>query len=58
LLFVDVLAFRQYLIHGTIPEKYLKKIEETKSVVNNALSSVTEEMLKKEYPLLVFETKT
>ena len=32
LLFIDVLAFRQYLIHGTIPEKYLKKIEET--VVN------------------------
>jgi hypothetical protein len=29
LLFVDVLAFRQYLIHGEIPEKYLKKIEET-----------------------------
>lgn len=32
LLFIDVLAFRQYLIHGLIPEKYLKKIEET--VVN------------------------
>ena len=29
LLFVDVLAFHQYLIHGSIPEKYLKKIEET-----------------------------
>lgn len=35
----------------------LKKIEETKSVVNSALSSVTEEMLQNEYPLLVFETK-
>lgn len=32
LLFIDVLAFRQYLIHGEIPDKYLKKIEET--VVN------------------------
>ncbi len=32
LLFIDVLAFRQYLIHGRIPEKYLKKIEE--SIVN------------------------
>jgi hypothetical protein len=32
LLFIDVLAFRQYLIHGEIPEKYLKRIEET--VVN------------------------
>lgn len=29
LLFVDVLAFQQYLTHGEIPEKYLKKIEET-----------------------------
>ena len=29
LLFIDVLAFRQYLIHETIPDKYLKKIEET-----------------------------
>lgn len=29
LLFVDVLAFRQYLIHGTIPLNYLKKLEET-----------------------------
>ena len=29
LLYIDVLAFRQHLMHGTIPEKYLKKIEET-----------------------------
>ena len=29
LLFIDVLAFNYYLIHGTIPEKYIKKIEET-----------------------------
>lgn len=28
LLFIDILAFRQYLIRGVIPEKYLKKIEE------------------------------
>jgi hypothetical protein len=28
-LFIDVLAFRQYLVHGNIPEKYFKKIEET-----------------------------
>jgi hypothetical protein len=34
------LAFRQYLIHGTIPEKYLKKIEETiVSVVSLALKT-------------------
>jgi hypothetical protein len=38
LLFVDVLAFRQYLIHGTIPDKYLKKVEETIiSIVSLAL---------------------
>src|SRR3970040_501523 len=35
----------------------LKKIEETKSVVNSTLSSVTDEMLQNEYPILVFETK-
>ncbi|TCN58711.1 hypothetical protein D0809_10205 [Flavobacterium circumlabens] len=29
LLFIDVLAFRQYLANGEIPEKYLKRIEET-----------------------------
>ena len=28
LLFIDILAFHQYLIQGVIPEKYLKKIEE------------------------------
>lgn len=32
LLFIDVLAFRQYLIQGAIPEKYLPKIEE--SIIN------------------------
>lgn len=38
LLFIDVLAFRQYLIHGTIPEKYLKKLEEAiVSIVSLAL---------------------
>jgi hypothetical protein len=29
LLFVDVLAFQHYLTHDSVPEKYLKKIEET-----------------------------
>ena len=29
LLFVDVLSFQYYLTHNSIPEKYLKKIEET-----------------------------
>jgi hypothetical protein len=40
LLFVDVLAFRQYLIHGQIPEKYLKKIEEAiVSIITLALKT-------------------
>ena len=42
LLFVDVLAFRQFLKNETIPEKYLKKMEETiLSVVSLALKVKT-----------------
>ncbi|MFC3335858.1 LETM1-related biofilm-associated protein [Flavobacterium palustre] len=42
LLFIDILAFRQYLINGKIPEKYLKKIEEAViSVVTLALKIKT-----------------
>ena len=42
LLFVDVLAFRQFLKNGAIPEKYLKKMEETiLSVVSLALKVKT-----------------
>lgn len=42
LLFIDILAFRQYLIHGAIPEKYLKKIEEAViSIVSLALKTKT-----------------
>lgn len=29
LLFMDVLGFRQYLLNGEIPEKYMRKLEET-----------------------------
>lgn len=36
----------------------LSKIEETIVVVDNALNTISEEELKKEYPLLVFENKT
>jgi len=40
LLFVDVLAFQHYLSEGRIPEKYLKKIEETiVSIVTLALKT-------------------
>ena len=38
-------------------EELIRKIEETIVVVNNALNNISEEELKKEYPLLVFETK-
>lgn len=36
----------------------LSKIEETIVVIDNALNTISEEELKKEYPLLVFENKT
>ena len=36
----------------------LSKIEETIVVVDNALNSISEVELKKEYPLLVFKDKT
>lgn len=43
LLFVDVLAFRKYLIEGSIPDKYLKRMEETiMSIVSLALQVKTE----------------
>lgn len=42
LLFIDVLAFRQYLEHGAIPEKYLKRIEEAVlGIVGLALKTKT-----------------
>jgi sulfur relay (sulfurtransferase) DsrC/TusE family protein len=42
LLFVDVLAFQQYLQKGEIPEKYLKRMEETiMSIVSLALKVKT-----------------
>lgn len=42
LLFIDVLAFRHYLIKGSIPDKYLKKIEEIiVSIISLALQTKT-----------------
>lgn len=42
LLFVDVLAFRQYLEHNAIPDKYLKTIEETiLNIISFALKTKT-----------------
>jgi hypothetical protein len=38
LLFIDILAFNYYLTHGSVPEKYLNKIEESIiSIVSMAL---------------------
>ncbi|WP_426063120.1 DinB family protein [Flavobacterium sp. DSP2-3-1] len=36
----------------------IQKIEETIAVVDNALNTISEEELKKEYPLLVFQNNT
>ena len=57
LLFIDVLAFRQYLMHGEIPEKYLKKIEETIiSIVSLALKTKTTKSKYDDLLIKLFET--
>ncbi|MDI5894590.1 LETM1-related biofilm-associated protein [Flavobacterium algoritolerans] len=53
LLFIDVLAFRQYLIHGEIPEKYLKKIEET--IVNIVTLALKIKSKKSQYDALLIK---
>ena len=53
LLFIDVLAFRQYLIHGVIPEKYLKKIEET--IVNIVTIALKVKSNKSQYDDLLIK---
>lgn len=56
LLFIDVLAFRQYLIHGAIPDKYLKKIEETiVNVVTLALKIKTDKSQYDDLLIKLFE---
>lgn len=56
LLFVDALAFQQYLIHGEIPEKYLKKIEESIiSVVTLALQTKTNKSQHDKLLIKLFE---
>jgi hypothetical protein len=56
LLFIDVLAFRQYLTHGTIPEKYLKKIEEAViSVVSLALKTKSNKSTYDDLLIKLFE---
>ncbi len=53
LLFIDVLAFRQYLIQGQIPEKYLKKIEET--IVNIVILALKIKNNKSQYDDLLIK---
>ncbi len=53
LLFIDVLAFRQFLIHGVIPEKYLKRIEET--IVNIVTLALKIKLNKSHYDDLLIK---
>ena len=53
LLFIDVLAFRQYLIHGKIPEKYLKKIEE--AIINLVSFALKTKSVKSKYDDLLIK---
>ena len=53
LLFIDVLAFRQYLMQGQIPDKYLKKIEET--IVNIVILALKIKNNKSQYDDLLIK---
>ncbi len=56
LLFVDVLAFQHYLTEGSIPEKYLKKIEETiVSIVTLALKTKSKKSQHDDLLIKLFE---
>lgn len=56
LLFIDVLAFQQYLIQDEIPEKYFKKIEETViSLVAIALKTKTVKSVHDDLLIKLFE---
>jgi LETM1-like protein len=57
LLFIDVLAFRQFLIYKEIPEKYLIKIEEAIiSIVSLALKTKTTKSKYDDLLIKLFET--
>ncbi|HTG65367.1 MAG TPA: LETM1-related biofilm-associated protein [Flavobacterium sp.] len=53
LLFIDVLAFRQYLINGKVPEKYLKKIEQ--AVINVVTLALKIKTTKSQYDDLLIK---
>lgn len=57
LLFIDVLAFNQYLTHGKKPVKYLKKLEETiVSIVSQALKTKTNKSKYDDLLIKLFES--
>lgn len=57
LLFMDILAFRQYLLNNEIPEKYLKKLEETvMSIVSLTLKTKTEKSTYDNLLIKLFES--
>ena len=53
LLFIDVLAFHQYLMHGAIPEKYLKRVEET--IINIVTLALKTKSQKSQYDDLLIK---
>lgn len=53
LLFIDILAFREYLTRGELPEKYLKKIEEC--IVNIISLSLKTKTNKSKYDDLLIK---
>ncbi|MBF6608277.1 MAG: hypothetical protein ITG00_06025 [Flavobacterium sp.] len=56
LLFMDVLAFQKYLTHGSIPEKYLKRLEEIIiSVVSLALKTKSSKSVHDSLLIKMFE---
>lgn len=48
----------EFSLKDILRAELIQKIEETIAVVDNALNTISEEELKKEYRLLVFENKT
>jgi uncharacterized damage-inducible protein DinB len=48
----------EFSLKNISKKELLSKIEETLMVVQNALDTITDEDLKKEYPIVVFDKKT
>lgn len=57
LLYMDVLAFRQYLLYGEIPSKYLKRLEEVVThIATNALGVKTKKTNYDELLIKMFQS--